>query len=193
MRVYDAIMNRRSIRKFSQTPILHEDLLELVRCAGMAAYPANVQPLKFALIEEKETCKEIFACTKWAGYLKNGAPEEDKRPTAYLVILGDASIKGGELQVEVGAAGMTVTLAALEKGIASCWLGALDRERIAEILALPEHLKVKDVIALGYPAQKSRPEEIKDGDVKYYLDEEDILHVPKRSLEEILYCSFSFN
>ena len=187
MRVYDAIMNRRSIRKFSQTPILHEDLLELVRCAGMAAYPANLQPLKFALVTDEKECKELFACTKWAGYLENGTPEEAKRPTAYLVMLGDTNIKKGDMQVEVGAAGMTITLAALEKGIATCWLGALQREKIAEILALPEHLEVKDVIAMGYPAQKSRPVAMKDGNVKYDLDEDGVLNVPKRSLEEILY------
>ena len=187
MRVYDAIINRRSIRKFSQTPILQEDLLELVRCAGMAAYPGNVQPLKFALVTDETKCEELFACTKWAGYLENGTPEEDKRPTAYLVILGDTEIKKGDMQVEVGAAGMTVTLAAFEKGIATCWLGALKRDSIAEILELPEHLVVKDVVAMGYPAQKSRPVEVKDGSIKYYLDEDGVLNVPKRSLDEILY------
>lgn len=188
MRVYDAIMNRRSIRKFSQTPILHEDLLELVKCAGMAAYPANIQPLKFALVEEPEKLAEIFSCTKWAGYLENGTPQENQRPTAYLVILGDTSIKkGSDLQVETGAAGMTILLAAQERGIATCWLGALNRERLTEILQLPEHLVVKDVIALGYPAQKSRAVPMQDGDVKYYQDENGTINVPKRSLEEILY------
>ena len=188
MNVYDAIMNRRSIRKFKQENIPVEDLEKLVKAASMAAYPANVQPLKFAIISGKPTTDEIFECTRWAGYLQDGAPKTDERPTAYIAILGDKNIKKGtDFQVENGAAGTTIILTALEMGIASCWLGALNRDRIKEILALPENLTVLDLISLGYGAQNSSAVEMKDGDIKYYLDENGDLKVPKRSLEEVLY------
>lgn len=188
MNVYDAVMSRRSIRKFSQTPILREDLLTLADCARMAAYPANVQPLKFAVLDEPGQLERVFACTRWAGYLENGAPEPGSRPVAYIAILGDRTIKkGGDLQVENGAAGMTILLAARERGIASCWLGALDRVELGRILELPEELVMLDLIALGYPAQESRAVEMRDGNVKYYLDENGTLQVPKRSLDEVLY------
>ena len=81
----------------------------------------------------------------------------------------------------------TIILTALEMGIASCWLGALNRDRIKEILALPENLAVLDLISLGYGAQNSSAVEMKDGDIKYYLDENGDLKVPKRSLDEVLY------
>ena len=184
MKVYDAIMSRRSIRKFTQTPVKTEDLTELVKAAAMAAYPANLQPLKFAMITEN--LDEVFACTKWAGYLEDGAPKEGERPTAYLAILGDSTIKK-EFQVETGAAGMTILLAAEEKGLAACWLGALNRGKLSEILDLPEHLKMLDLIALGYGAQESVAEPAKDNNIKYYMDENGILHVPKRSLDEVLW------
>ena len=188
MNIYDAIQNRRSIRKFTQEPIAKEKLLQLVDCARMAAYPANVQPLKFKIIDDVALLKEVFPCTRWAGYLENGTPTQEERPTAYILMLGDTSIiKYSDYQVEVGAAGATMTLAATGAGIASCWLGALNREKLREILNIPEHLIILDMIALGYPAQRSQAILREQGVIKYYLGEENVLQVPKRSLEEVLY------
>ncbi len=188
MKVYDAIKKRRTIRKFTQKPIPKETLLSLVDCARMAPYGANLQPLKFAILDEPSLLETVFPCTKWAGYLKNGTPTPQERPTAYLLLLGDTTIKkNGDFQVETGAAGMAITLAATASGLGACWIGALDRKQIRELLQIPEHLTVLDIIALGYPAQESEAVPIQQNDVKYYLNEADILQVPKRSLEEVLY------
>lgn len=188
MKVYDAILQRRSIRKFTQEPIPQELLEKLVDAARMAAYPANMQPLKFAILKGTELCNRVFPCTKWAGYLPDAAPKAGEEPTAYLAILGDKEIKNGtDFQVENGAAGMTILLAALEMGLGACWLGALDRTKLTEIMALPENLVVLDLVALGYPAQESCAEDRQGEDIKYYMDASGKMHVPKRSLCEVLY------
>ncbi len=187
MNVYDAIKSRRSIRKFSQESIPREILVELVDCARMAAYPMNMQPLKFVILNDPAVLEQIFPCTKWAGFLENGAPLETERPTAYILILGDTEIKkNSDFQVEVGAAGATITLAATEVGVASCWLGAINRDKIREILEIPDDLTVLDLIALGYPAQESRAVPMEDGDFKYFM-KGSVLQVPKRSLQEVLW------
>ena len=82
MNVYDAIMTRRTIRKFEQREVARENLVKLIDCARVAAYGANVQPLKFAVIDDKETLKNIYPFTKWAGALADGAPKESERPGA---------------------------------------------------------------------------------------------------------------
>ena len=187
MNIVQAIKTRRSIRKFQQKPIAKEVLVDLVDCARLAPYPANVQPLKFAIVNTFEITNKIFDCTKWAGYLEKGTPLAEERPTAYIVILGDKNIKsGGDFKCETGIAGSHIVLGATEYGIASCWLGALKRDKIAEILELPEALEVQDIIALGYPGQESKPVEMTDN-VKYYLDQDGVLNVPKRSLENVIY------
>lgn len=187
MKVYDAIHHRRSIRKFEQKPIPQEALLRLVDSARVAPYPVNLQPLKFALIQEEEKRNAIFPATRWAGYLEDGAPKIEERPMAYLALLGDISLKpGGDFSVEKGIAGATITLAAMEEGLGSCWLGALDRDTITQILDLPSHLELLDLIALGYPMQQSEVVPLRDGSVKYYLNESGTLQVPKRDLQEIL-------
>ncbi len=186
MSIIKAMKTRRSIRKFQQKPVEREILVDLVDCARLAPYPANVQPLKFAIVNTKEKLDEIFDCTKWAGYLENGTPTTDERPTAYIVILGDASIKQGtDFKCETGIAGSHIVLGAVEYGLATCWLGAINRERIAEALSLPDNLLVQDIIALGFPMQESRVSCMTDN-VKYYLSEDGALNVPKRSLKEVL-------
>ena len=42
------------------------------------------------------------------------------------------------------------------------------------------------MLAVGYPKQESKIVDMKDNDVKYYEDENGVINVPKRSLEEIL-------
>lgn len=184
---YNAILKRRSIRKFEQTPIPYEKLERLADCGRLSAFGANMQPLKFGIITDKNILSEIFPCTKWAAYLENGTPKEDERPVAYIAILGDTSIKSnGNFDCDSGLASSTIMIAAQEMGYGSCMLGALNRDEIHRILSLPENLCVVHLIALGVPKQESRTVTMRDSNVKYYLDENGVVNVPKRSLDEVI-------
>ena len=187
MNVYDAIMKRRTIRKFEQKAVSEDNLVKLVDCARVAAYGANVQPLKFMIVNDSETLQKIYPMTKWAGYLTDGAPKENERPMAYIAVLGDSSIKSNKMyEVEAGAAVTTMMLEAVEMGLGTCWLGAIQRDEIKKLLKLDENLDVVYLLAVGYPKQESKIVDMKDNDVKYYEDENGVINVPKRSLEEIL-------
>ena len=187
MNVYDAIMKRRTIRKFEQKAVSEDNLVKLVDCARVAAYGANVQPLKFMIVNNSETLQKIYPMTKWAGYLADGAPKENERPAAYIAILGDSSIKSNKMyEVEAGAAVTTMMLEAVEMGLGTCWLGAIQRDEIKKLLELDENLNVVYLLAVGYPKQESKIVDMKDNGVKYYEDENGVINVPKRSLEEIL-------
>jgi len=185
MEVLKAIRERRTIRKFSQKSVDKENLITLIDCARLAAFPANVQPLKFGIISGRELCSKIFPYTKWAGYLENGTPAEDERPLSYIAVLGDNDIKGS-FEVEAGAAVTNIMLEAVEMGLSTCWIGALNREEIVKVLDLPERYSLLYLVAVGYPAQESRAVDIKDNDVKYFLGDDNILNVPKRTMQEIL-------
>ncbi len=186
MNVYDAIMKRRTIRKFENKKVSESDLVKLIDCARVAAYGANVQPLKFAIINDEKTLNDIYPMTKWAGYLADGAPKENERPSAYIAVLGDKSIReNGVFECEAGAAVTTMMLEAVEMGLGTCWLGALKRDEIKSLLNLDEKFNVVYLLAVGYPKQESRMVEMKD-DIKYFEDENGVINVPKRSLEEVL-------
>lgn len=188
MQVYEAIMQRRTIRKFTQVPVPESALLRLIDCARMTAYAANVQPLKFGIITDSALREKIFPLTKWAGYLTDAAPLPAERPTAYIAILADHRLKSGNCLVEAGAAEAIISLEAEELGLASCILGALAFKPLTELLKLPTDIELIHLVALGYPAQKSQAVPIQK-DVKYYLQPDGTLCVPKRSMEEILLFS----
>lgn len=186
MTVFEAIKKRRSIRKFEQQPISEDILLRLTDCGRYAASAANMQPLKYGIINEKEKNEMIFSCLKWAGYLKDYYMAPDERPTAYIVVFGDKNIKASAFEADAGAAVTNILLEAEELGIASCWLGAVDRNRAKELFKFDDNLELLYVVALGYPAQKSMTVDY-NGDIKYYLNNDGTVCVPKRAVEQITF------
>lgn len=187
MGVYETIMKRRTIRKFKQEQIRTEILKKLVDAARVAPQGANMQPLKYVIVNEKVLVDELFPTTAWAGYIRPaGDPGQDERPVSYIVVLVDTDIKKAGYDVDAGAAVENLLLAACEEELGSCWLGAIDREKIKEILNIPEKYIIHTMIALGYPSEEPVTEDEK-GTIKYYKDELGVLHVPKRKLEDIMF------
>lgn len=187
MELSEAIQNRRSIRRFDARPVGEELLKRFVEGARFAPTGANFQPLKYKLVAREETCRAIFPLVKWAAYLAPDAgPRPGEEPTAYIAVCVDNTIKKAADFAEIGAAVENILLLAWEAGVATCWLGSINKPAIARILEIPETCALHTLIALGYPAQESVAEELRGEDIRYYLDEEERLHVPKRSLAEIL-------
>ena len=178
------IESRRSIRKFQQEPIAPELLRELVRLAALSPSGANLQPLKFCILSKPDLCEKFFNYTHWAGYLTNGAPREGERPTAYLLVLGDNEIRK-HCELDAGIALGTIGLAAESMGLATCLIGALDREQIYHLLGLPKRYEIHVAVAIGRAAMQAETCEMHGGDVRYFYEGERFF-VPKRPLSEVL-------
>lgn len=180
-----AIEKRRSIRKFSRREIDVEVLREIIRHGSLAASGMNVQPIKY-IVATGDKADEIFPHTRWAGYLKGeGSPTFEERPYAFILILNDNNLRKNGYELDAGAAVQNILLAACSMGLGTCWLGAIDYEDICNIVGITERYKLISAVAVGYPAYESVSETSK-GDIKYYLDDEGVLHVPKRDLNEII-------
>ena len=186
MNVLEAIEKRRSIRRFSPQPIEKNMLYELVMGARLAPQAANIQPLQYMIVHQKQLLEPVFACTRWAGYLKDYAPKPGFRPTAYIVVLINEDLKKNGNDTDAGAAIENMLLLAVEKGLGSCWIGSLDRKQLTKLLGVPEACKIHSLIALGYTAENPVWEEKEGDSIQYYLDEEHRLHVPKRRMNEII-------
>lgn len=186
MNVYDLIKQRRTVRKFTQEPLTMNFLRKLVDAARVCPSAANLQPLRYKIVADKAECDAVFKNLHWAGYLSNGTPTENERPTAYIIVAQDMSARQTESSYDVGAAMMAMTLCAQEAGVGHCWFGSVERAALREVFHFPEDLRIVLVLALGYPAQNSIEDIVNDGDLRYWLDEEQVLHVPKHTLEDVL-------
>ncbi|MDZ7338075.1 MAG: nitroreductase family protein [candidate division KSB1 bacterium] len=186
--VYDLIRRRRTIRRFRQEALPFAALERIVDAARLAPSGANLQPCEFVVVDDPELVEFLFSCTKWAGYLPpdQGPPPLGQRPTAYVVVLlnRERRAQGGEH--DAGAAIMSMILTALEMGIGACWIGSVDRPKVQQALSIPPHCEIDSVLALGYPAESPQMEPLRDS-VKYWRDENGVLHVPKRLLKDVMY------
>lgn len=186
MTINELIKSRRTIRKFDQKPLTYSQLEHFVDMARVAPSAANLQPLKYALSLEKALNDKVFETLKWAGYLKGEyTPKENEKPTGYIVVCIDNEISKAGYDLDVGAAVENIILSALSEGVGACWLGSVERPKLKRILNIPNNLEISCVVALGYPMETPKEAVMKNGDVKYYL-EDGILNVPKRSLDEII-------
>ncbi len=183
--ICEKIKSRRTIRKYAQKDVPKEVLLRCVDAARLSPSGANRQPLKYIIVNDQELTKEVFSTLKWAGYLPSYQPGEHEMPRAYIVMLLDKSISEN-LGHDAGIAAMSISMVAYDEGLGSCILGSVNREKLKGILKVPDGLDIVLVIALGHPAENPVVDEVRDGNIKYWLDESWVLHVPKRSLEEIV-------
>lgn len=181
----------RTFRRFKQSRrIAGEDLKALVELARLGGSARNCQPWQYAIITDPGDCDKIFPYLGWAGYLSDWkGPEPGEQPAAYIIcLLNRTWLKGTdkEAHFDLGIATQNLLLGAMEKGIGGCRIGAFN-PKIADILDRGDDIEVALIVALGYPAEEVVIETCESGDdIKYWRDDGDVHHVPKRKLEDIL-------
>jgi nitroreductase len=182
-------MKRRSIRKFEQREIPIELLKKLADAARVAPSGANIQPIEYVIINEQALRERIFPCLHWAGYITpKGDPQKGEEPTGYIIMLINTRIKEANYQYDVGASAENICLCAVEHGLGTCLMGAIEREAIRKILRIPEYYIIDLVVSLGYPKEQPVMEDMQES-VRYYKDEKGVLHVPKRRLHDITHVN----
>lgn len=184
----EIVIRNRSYRRFDESYVItRETLVELIGIARCTASAANLQPLKYVLSWDKGTNDLIFPCLTWAGYLRDwNGPAPGERPSAYIVILHDEKITS-KVGCDHGIVAQTILLGAVASGLGGCIIGTIKKEPLVKEFDIPEYLKILLVIALGKPSEKVVLEDTKPGgDIKYWRDEEDVHHVPKRTLAELI-------
>ena len=187
--VYNVILSRRSIRRFQQKRIPIGTLKKMVNTARLAPSAANLQPLEFFIVNKKDLCSKVFETLGWAGYIKpKWTPDVNERPTAYIIILVKNPNKNPWYIRDASIAAAYITIAAESEGIGSCILCKIDKKKLQKNLDIPKDYIVDSVIALGYKAEHPVVEKLVDS-VEYWRDEKGVLHVPKRSLKDVVHIN----
>lgn len=143
--------------------------------------------MKYIISADPEKNALIFSNIKWAGYLRDWpGPEEGERPTAYIIILNDTLLTKAA-GCDHGIAAQTILLGAAEKGLGGCMIGSVNRPELTRALNIPTQFEILLVLALGKPKEQVQIDPVgPDGSIRYWRDDQQIHHVPKRSIEDIL-------
>lgn len=185
--VFDLAKRRRTIRRFQKKPVPYNILEDCVEASRLAPSGANMQPCEYLIVDDETLLPQVFSTLKWAGYIApKGNPPPGEEPTAYIVILMNRQKRPQGGDHDAGIVAAYISLVALEKGLGSCLIASVDRDRLRQILKVPDHCEINLVVALGYPNESPTVEDLRDS-VKYWKDEQGALHVPKRKLTDILH------
>lgn len=152
MELMEAIIKRRSVRKYSDQPIPQEWIDEILWAGMNAPSAGNEQPWHFILLDDRTILEEI----------PNFHPHAQMLLSAPLAILvcGDRSLErlAGRMPLDCAAATQNMLLAATARGVGSCWVGLYPEELrifgMRDLLELPEHVLPFALVALGMPAEE---------------------------------------
>jgi nitroreductase len=187
MEFIELIKKRRTVRRYLPKKIDMDTLIDLVDCARLAPSGRNRQPLAFHIVQDEELLEPVFRTLSWAGFIApEGDPKEGEKPVAYIVVLTHKDYMDDLASHDAGAAIQNIILGAWSLGIGSCWLRAVKRKELAEVLDIQDEYAINSVVSLGYPAETPITED-SEQTTRYYKDKSGVLHVPKRPLKSILY------
>ena len=184
MSVSSIVKSRRTARVFNQNPVdinLIKDVLSLARLSPSAG---NLQPIKYGIIVDEQTRKEMFPHIKYAGYIKEWNPSFFESPKAFIALFCDRE-KAKLYECDLGLSMMTISYLLEEKGLKSCIIGALDRPKLEKILNADETLNLSYLIGVGYSDAKSEYYD-EEKEVKYSIKDDFGFRVPKKPLEDII-------
>ncbi|HPD94253.1 MAG: nitroreductase family protein [Bacteroidales bacterium] len=153
------ILNRKSVRSFTDKPVSEDDLVLLLK-AGMAAPSArNLQPWMFVVVTNRQILKKLAERLPYAKMLYEAQ--------AAIIVCGNLSKAGdspeGYWVQDCSAASQNILLAAEAIGLGAVWTGVFPRaERmnvVSEELNLPDHVIPLNVIPIGYPKGEHSPKD----------------------------------
>ncbi len=148
----DAILKRRSIRKFKPDPVSEDLVKGLLRAAMSAPSAGNAQPWHFIVINKKEILARIPDIHPYSRMITQA-------PLAILVCADTSKEKHpGNFPLDCAAAVENMLLAATDKGLGTVWLGIYPDvqrvERFKDMFTLPEPLVPFAIVPVGYPGEE---------------------------------------
>ena len=155
MNVLDAIRTRKSVRKYLDKAVEEDKLLAILEAGRLAPSASNRQEWRFIIVKDREVRRQIG----------EAANEQSFVGEAPVVIVACAVTDGhvmscGQLcyPIDVAIALDHISLAAVELGLGTCWIGVFNEGKVKEILGIPEEVRVVELMPIGYPVDPSKIE-----------------------------------
>jgi nitroreductase len=150
----ETILNRRSIRQYTDQDIPEDVLTAILEAARQAPSAINLQPWHFIVVTEPQL-KQQLADGRYNQFI----------PKCPVTIIGCANtsvtVKSPYLKelyekyqlsiVDVSIALQNIVIAAWALGVGSCWIGDFREQHVKSLLQIPDHWRVVALLTLGYP------------------------------------------
>jgi nitroreductase len=149
MDIFEAIRNRRSIRKYTGAPVAREDLEKIVDAGRLAASGVNRQPWEFIVITESEILRQLrIPPDHWT----------EKAGAVIAVVMDPES----RWWIEDGAAAVqNMLLACTALGYGACWIEGYtlrNEDAFRAVLGIPENRRLFTLVSIGAPDENPSKE-----------------------------------
>lgn len=163
MTANECIRGRRSIRQFTDKPVPHDVLENIVETASYAPSWKHTQITRYIAVEGALKDKIADECT--SAYAKNGEIIKNAPLLIAVTFIKNRSgferdgsfstpKEGGWQMFDTGIATEAFCLAAYEQGLGTVILGIFDEAKAASLLEVPEERELVALIPVGYPAEE---------------------------------------
>ncbi len=152
MDVYEAIRTRKSVRAYLDKDVPQEVLLRILEAARLAPSAKNLQEWRFVVVRDPRTREKLARAARNQAFVAQApvvlacCAETD----GHVMTCGQACYP-----IDVAIAIDHITLCAVAEGLGTCWIGAFFEEKVKEILGIPPHIRVVELLPLGYPKDPS--------------------------------------
>lgn len=151
MELKEVIRKRESVRGFLDKPISEEQLNNVLEAGRLAPSASNRQPTRFVVIRDSAKRKELARAANNQTFVGE-APVIVAAVATDLKFIMPCGIQSYAVDVAIAIDHMT--LAAIDEGLGTCWIGAFSQERVKEILNVPSEYKVVALLPLGFPRRE---------------------------------------
>lgn len=158
MEFIDVVKKRRSIRAYKPDSVEPEKISVILEAARQAPSWKNLQCWRFMVITGEEKRKAV---TTAFSSNNPGIKALLQSPVIMVLCANPAESEIWEnkafYMLDAGLAMEHLVLAATDQGLATCWMGLFDEEKLREVLGVPKEYRIIALTPLGYPAQERDP------------------------------------
>ena len=154
MELKEVIKNRKSIREYEDKPIPEDKLLRVLEAARLAPSGGNRQEWRFVIVRDIQRRQKLVQAAEGQTFVGQApvviaAVATQPNP---MMICGVPAYA-----VDLSIAVDHITLAAVDEGLGTCWIGAFSQDAARKILNVPAKYKIVALMPLGYPKEPGRP------------------------------------
>ena len=152
MNVMEAIRKRKSVRKYLNKKVEEGELFTVLEAGRLAPSASNRQEWRFIIVRDQVSKKKLAEAANNQSFIAEASiviaacAETDE----HVMSCGQACYP-----IDVAIALDHITLAAVELGLGTCWIGAFDEKKVKQILEIPSEVRVVALMPLGYPYDSS--------------------------------------
>ncbi|MCX5657874.1 MAG: nitroreductase family protein [Candidatus Omnitrophica bacterium] len=159
MDVMEAIKKRHSTRSYLDKPVEEEKLKKVLEAARLAPSANNYQEWRYIVVKDKNTREKLIQAAKGQKFVA-----EAPIILVACAVTDNHKMTCGQLcyPIDVAISLDHLSLAAVEEGLGTCWIGAFYEDEVKKILAIPPEVHVVELMTLGYPKALSEPMPRKD-------------------------------